>query len=348
MNTINLEGQNLNNPKKMELLIYIPCHTDFEMAIRNAERIRRQFNQISGTSLEGVFQVEIVISVNGVEPESKKIHELKSVSDDVVLINEILGDTNINQGFLEALKRKPDYFWILSANEILVNNSLMHIFETIIKNPSSDIFLANARNSYLTYNVKNIFHDVPKQSALGLISGVIYKYSTTKIAFPAGPRFAWTGWGQLAVIQTACSNRGVIEITEFPDNLIYETPYTDLQGSTKNSEFEIVRKGYAHSFFGMVLLINSLFPTDQKTRKRLLFSWLKTNWFKLKYFKAGTELGVDTSLPYLNSVWMQKSATAILFRAGLAAFLLTAIGMNLKTENWKSNMIALRVKKLLT
>ena len=48
---------------KPKLLIFIPCHKDYEMAFKNAEKLANQISNLANPSLE----IEIIISINGVK-----------------------------------------------------------------------------------------------------------------------------------------------------------------------------------------------------------------------------------------------------------------------------------------
>ena len=136
-------------------------------------------------------------------------------------------------------------------------------------------------------------------------------------------------------------------MTEFPDSNLYEKPYTFLNGGAISSEFEVVRKSYVHSFFGMILLIFAIYTRDRSNRKLAIRSWVKDNWYKLAYFKAGTFLKYDQKSPQFDSLWVQELAVGILRASGVYSRILTEIGLILKIEKWRKNSILTRLKKVL-
>jgi hypothetical protein len=272
------------------VLIYIPCHSDYEMAISSARRILDQTNEINNES----FEIRVHIAINGV-PSSPSVDGLPNTT--VSLTKSILGgDLNISNGFLKALEVCPDYFWLLSANENLVENAILNLQNLISANPETDLFIANAENRKGLLELSNIFTGVPANTALGLISGVIYKYSTTKESFRQAPLFSWTGWGQLAFIQNILSSKPHSKIMDFPDHELYEKPYTYQDSSLDYSESEIVGNVYAHSFFGLPILAFSLLQRNKKDLRNFQKQWLKSNWFKINMFLADATIGDELKL----------------------------------------------------
>lgn len=326
-------------------LIYIPCHVDHERARENALKIRNQFIEIQGSKIGQAFELRIIISVNGVELSQTAMSRLEESSDELIYFSEPLGgDTNINQGFLYALKINPDYFWILSANELLVEGSIKCIFEVILANPNSDLYVTNSMNRETTYHTSNIFIDIPDGSGYGLISSVIYNYKSTRQSFSAGPRFAWTGWGQLAVLQTVCNTLGRIIVTEFPYALVYEKPFTDVGNNPTESEYEFVRGAYAHSFFGMAVVVFAIFARDKKMRNRILLAWLRKNWFKIHYFNLGATRKINASYPQFDPIWIRRFSILILSSAGTLSFLLTSLGSLLRIEKFRKIPVFISIK----
>lgn len=327
-------------------LIYIPCHKDFDRARDNALKIRSQVNEIQGSSIGDEFKIHVTISVNGVDLPPNTFLELSESADQLVYFPETLGgDTNINLGFLNALQLNPDYFWILSANEFLVEGSIKFIFESIISNRLSDLYVTNSMSRISTYTTSNVFIDIPSGSGFGLISSVIYNFKNTHKAFSAGPRFAWTGWGQLAVLQTACNILGNLKVTEFPDSKIYQKPFTDVGLDSSKTEHEFVQTNYAHSYFGMVILIFALFGHNKRTMKKVLLSWLKKNWFQIHYFRKGAARLVNTEYPQFDPRWVQKVAGALLLRAGFVSATLTCLGNLFDFEKARENKFLVSTKK---
>ena len=326
-------------------LVYIPCYSDYERALETALKIRSQFTQIQDTSLKNAFEIKINISTNGVNIPTEHYNELERSTDFLSYFSDPLGgDTNINQGFLKALEIQPDYFWILSANEFLVDGSINFILNSIMNNYDSDLYVTNSMNRSQTYSTSNVFIDIPPGSGYGLISSVIYNFEKTRGSFSAGPKFAWTGWGQLAVLQTACNTLGSLKVTEFPDRYVYQEPFTDVSLGSEKTEYEFVRSTYAHSFFGMPILIFALFGRNTTIRNRVLLAWLKRNWFKMRYFKKGAQGEPDPLQPQFDSRWIQQIARLILSVSGLKVLFLSITGSVFNFEKVRKNKLLISVK----
>jgi|LauGreDrversion4_2_1035121.scaffolds.fasta_scaffold24925_3 hypothetical protein len=328
------------------LLIYIPCHTDFQLAIKTIANIRSQNHIRLSDSVATEIDLRIALSVNGTDLTDQEKATLASISDYFFYSPEATGgDVNINQGFLKALELQAKYLWILSVNEILVESALASLFQTIEANPKSDIFITNSLGRDSTFDINNVFIGLPDGMSTGLISGVIYNCNTMRSSFSAGPRFAWTGWGQLAVIQYGSQISGGLLATEFPDTKLYEKPVTYFQNEGRDSEYEFVRTGYAHSFFGMILLIHSIFPRQVRVRNAAIRSWLYTNWYKIPYFRIGTRLRYDKNSPQFDALWVETLALQVLRRSGLRARMITEVALVLKLEKFRNNSFIIQLRK---
>ena len=280
------------NLKKKNLLIYIPCHKDYEMAVKNIKKINNQIISLDVSNLE----LEIVLSVNNVD-------QLKGIPDLPYLRVSHLqtfvgGDSNIAKGFVTALEKRPDYFWIVSANEDLDNNVILNISRMLRLHPDVDLFIANAAGRTGKLSLDNVFFDQPSSLALGLISGVIYKFESTKNSFLQSTLFAWTGWGHLSVIQNFLGSGTPNELFEIPDSSLYAKPYTFSPDTLPGeNERETVRKLYSHSFFGLPVLAYCFLQNDLKSLKRFQYEWIKLNWYKLNSFcnqiVSGDELNLQ-------------------------------------------------------
>ena len=149
----------------------------------------------------------------------------------------------------------------------------------------------------------------------------------------------------MAVLQTACHALGSLKVTEFPDSHIYQKPFTDVGSGSEKNEYEFVRSTYAHSFFGMPILIFALFGRNTKIRNRVLFAWLKKNWFKMRYFKKGAQGEPDPLQPQFDSRWVQQVARLILSRSGLAVLFFSLTGSLFNFEKVRKSRLLIYVKR---
>jgi hypothetical protein len=89
---VNSLENNLDGSGK-RLLVYIPCHSDFSLAIEQGERIKGQISFDSKDSVKFFEEIKIVISVNGYVPKESEVEKAKSVFDEVILYgNTLLAD----------------------------------------------------------------------------------------------------------------------------------------------------------------------------------------------------------------------------------------------------------------
>lgn len=330
-----------NKHNTRDLLIYIPCHTDFELALANVRKIRQQAAEITASRNERLLTINIAISINGTKLSKD---ELKAIRKKVDLLHyyeeNIGGDSNITQGFMLALQNQPSYFWILSANEILKTKALAKVVKTIIDNPDADIIITNSKEREGEFNLQNVFLNLPEGLGLGLISGVIYNYPNMEFAFPAAAKFSWTGWGQLGVLQVACSKLGSLRVFEIPDSKVYEKPFTYLANIDNQlkqlSEFEAVRSNYQHSFFGMPIVVASLFSRNSAMRKKITSKWIKSNWYRINYFSKGVESSRYSSDPHFDTHWIRGISRPLFFKVNIFISILAALGMYLQIEKLKN------------
>lgn len=268
------------------------------MALINARKIAEQVIH----SDEKFLQVQIVISINGVENFP---HQADIPFTQMSYMQTVLGaDANIAKGFVTALEIRPDYLWILSANEDIVDNAISNLSSVIEKNSFPDLIVTNADGRLGELTLSNVFLDVPPNLALGLISGVIYKFSSTKNSFLQSTLFSWTGWGHLSVIQDFLNSNSSKKLMEIPDSFLYKKPYTfSPHASHVHSEREIVRNLYSHSFFGLPVLAYCMLQTDPASLKSYQAMWLRLNWYKLNSFSKEATFGDETRLQ--RSVWIR-------------------------------------------
>lgn len=272
------------------------------MAFQNAEKLIDQIDN-AGTGIN--LDIEIVISINGVETISGHLNHPRIT---IKHLEEVIGgDANISNGFITALELRPDYFWILSANEDLVQDAIQNLLKMILHNPDSDLFVANAAGRSGQLRLQNVFCDLPPLLALGLISGVIYNFNSTKGSFLQSTLFSWTGWGHLAVIQDFLTTHSDSKVTEFPDSNIYEKPYTySPEVTLEIGERVIVGNLYSHSFFGLPVLAYCLLQQNRRKLKQFQIEWFSHNWFKIRLFSTSATFGDELTLR--RSSWIKSIA----------------------------------------
>jgi hypothetical protein len=254
----------------MKFLVYIPCHSDFELALVQARKVRSGFENFLLNSNYAPLNLQLVLSVNAYTPTSKE-RELAASLFDRVIYNGIgyLGDLNISNGFLVALDERPDLFWMLSTNDELVDGAINNILIEFIKNPSIDLLVTNLYNNEIVIE-KQILDPVKNGTSYGLISGVVYRLERIFPYLHNGPFMAWTGWSQLAVIQSVMDSLNGISVKYIPFNLVY---------TQKERELHESRSAYAHSLYGM-LILGSTFKLSKKEAKKFIVQYVFKNFYR--------------------------------------------------------------------
>ena len=276
------------------------------------------------TNLEATL--EVIIAINGT---SISDHELESIVDRglrVKIIQEnIGGDANINEAFFYAMENSPDYLWILSANDEIKNQTLEKIFKCCISRSDLVVFARNDKEEIITPT--SVFEKEYEAVPFGLISSVIYDVNQMRGYFPQGLRFHWTGWGQLAVIETAL-RFGKIKVLTFPESEIFANQ-TNVDAA-KNRE--TVARTYNHSFFGMPLVIRGLYADSPARAKQLQKQWISGNWFKIHNFNIRKNTWANQA--EITNAWIQDISLTHLRSLDLKSKFLVVTGNSIPWENF--------------
>jgi hypothetical protein len=245
----------------LKLLVYIPCHSDFALALSQVQKVRREFEKFLKASNQTSISIQIVLSVNAYIPSISEISLAEQVCDRVIYNGEgYLGDINIANGFLIALDEKPDLLWILSANDYLVDGSVGNIITEFINDLTIDL-LVTSLNVTGSFIEKEII-DPPKTGfSYGLISGVVYRLERLSPFFHNGPFMAWTGWSQLSVIQSAMDYMVGLKIRYIPFYLVY---------SQRERNLTDAGIAYSHSTYGALILGIVLKSSKTEIRKYVI------------------------------------------------------------------------------
>jgi hypothetical protein len=319
----------------MKLLVYIPCHTDFLQAVNQAQEVRRQFNSFKQGSNSLTIDIELIVSVNAYEPTSVE-RKLAEMVCDSVLFNGIgyLADVNISKGFLIALEKKPDLLWLLSTNDNLTPNALKNIFSAFIEDDSIDL-LVTSLNLDQVFVEKQIIDPAKIGFSYGLISAVVYR---TERIFPYlhnGPFMAWTGWSQLAVIQSAMDGLDGLTVRAIPFENIYQQYERDLASAGK---------AYAHSIFGMlilgVVLQKSRAGTKKFIRKFIFSNFYAWHLFSRKWNYSKQLVGKENYL-----AWNQLIAESLIWKNSPKTYLFYLIAKKFPFENFSKNKKIIRIKR---
>ena len=319
----------------MKLLVYIPCHTDFAQAANQAAEVRLQFDNFKQSTSNSILQIEIIISVNAYEPSLSE-KSLAEKSCDSVIYNGsgYLADVNISKGYLIALEKKPDLLWLLSTNDKLTLNAIKNIFNAFLENSSIDLLVTNLVKDEIF--IENQIIDPARTGfSYGLISAVVYRLERILPYLHNGPFMAWTGWSQLAVMQTAMDGLGGLTVRAIPFEYVYQQRERDLASAGRH---------YAHSIFGMiilgVILKNSSFSSKKFVRKFIFSNFYVWHLFSRKWKYSTQLVGREDYL-----AWNQVIAESLIWKNSPTTYAFYSIFKKIPFENFSENKKIIRVKR---
>ena len=266
------------------LLIYLPCHDDFALALEQVTRIRSYVNALP-FEVKSLLNVRVCVSVNSSKIESRDILELQTVADHVISYGfPISGDLNITLGFLRAVEFGCDFLWILSANDVVAETALTSIYNNLVSRPEIDLIVTGNVDDSEIHAMSSIFVSPHTSFGYGLISSVIYRMDKFRDGFSWAVQLSWSGWGQLAYIERACIKHGIIRPCVIRGTALHIQDRG--VGISRRESRMINKKKYAHSYFGGPVLINSLYGHEPSKRKKLLNKWVRENWFMRNFYSS--------------------------------------------------------------
>ena len=294
----------------MKLLVYIPCHSDFDLALSQVKKVRKEFDIFLSKFKQDSVSIQIVLSVNAYFPSSTEKSLAEEICDRVVYNGGgYLGDVNIANGFLIALDEKPDLLWILSVNDYLVDGSVGNIIMEFINDFTIDL-LVTSLDINGNFIEKQII-DPPKTGfSYGLISGVIYRLNRLSPFFHNGPFMAWTGWSQLAVIQSAMNSMGGLKVKYIPFSLVY---------SQREKSLSEAAVAYSHSIYG-ALILGLIFKPSKVAARKFVTTYVIRNFYSWHFFsrKWKNPSQIIEGKNYL--AWNQLIAEALIRKNSIFAY----------------------------
>jgi hypothetical protein len=299
-------------PRKETLLIYLPCYLDFQLALDQAKRIREiERNHINKLPLE----IEIMISCNGLEFSMIEKQEFSRNCNHVIIFPfGISGDINITQGFMHAIRLEADYLWILSSNDAVSEKFIETISKNLITKTEVNILVGCLSENLGVRKVHSVFDQINQDIPFGLISSVVYRTKEMDRNFDSGVQMNWTGWGQLAAIEASCIAFAGINVSLVRESDLYLRSIRSLEN--QEEEERRVRNGYAHSFFGMPIVINTLHTTNHYQKRKYLNGWILSNWYLVNYFYR-TDFKLWNSHIASNQAWLKELSFASIKYASL-------------------------------
>lgn len=267
-----------------QILIYIPCHSDFEQAINQARSLRINFTKLLNYEDLESWELVLVLAINDYSMDVTQKSFAYELFDEIIDFDSVfLFDANICGGFLYALKTKPNYFWILSTNDIVNSKALNCIFEEINKYPTFDLIVANKSKSYKKFTESHDGRLFDGDHHFGLISGVIYNFDSIGKYFNSAPFFLWTGWGHLSVIYNAIKSKKELEIISIPESDLF---FQEIENNLDNRSY------YSHSYFGS-LILQELMQKDTRSKRKLIRKFILRNFHLHAYFSRSEKSSYD-------------------------------------------------------
>jgi hypothetical protein len=330
--------------KIARLLIYIPCYVDYRLAITQAQRATDFYRNHCSSTPDPLFKLEIMISTNGVEFTNEELLRLQAACDHLVVHDfGISGDINITQGFMHAMRLGVDFFWILSSNDEISDSSISLISKELVSDSDVDLLVGANSNLITTREVTSTFLPENADLPFGLISCVVYRTSRMKSNFDTAVQLNWTGWGQLATIESSCISLGGIKVKSVPAILLCRRSERGAKDSYM--ENERIRNGYAHSFFGMPTIIGILYSRNHQIRKKLLNGWVRKNWHLVNYFSNARFVLWEKHFAS-NQQWLKEYGYFSIKGASIQYRLLFKLSRIVKIESFRNSPSAQKLLRI--
>jgi len=319
----------------MKLLVYIPCHTDFPQAINQAAEIRRQFETLKQNSSNSSLNIEVVVSVNAYEPTLSEKNLAEKFCDSILYNGTgYLADVNISKGFLLALEKKPDLLWLLSTNDKLMPNAIKKIYSSFTESSSIDLLVTSLDKDEV-FIEKQIIDPSRTGFSYGLISAVVYRLERIFPYLHNGPFMAWTGWSQLAVMQTAMDGLGGLTVRAMPFGDIYQQRERDLASAGKH---------YAHSIFGM-LILGVILKKSRSSSKKFVRKFIFSNFYVWHLFSRKWKYSKQLVSKEDYLAWNQVIAESLIWKNSPLTYLFYSIFKKFPFENLSENKRIILIKR---
>ena len=319
----------------MKVLVYIPCHTDFGLALNQVKKVRMSFDRFKSTPDRNNINLEINISVNAYTPSVAEKELAEKLCDKVIYNGTgYMADVNIANGYLIALNQKPDILWLLSTNDDLVENVIENILNEFVEDSSLDL-LVTSLGLNKTFIEKQIIDPGRTGFSYGLISGVVYRLERLFPYLHNGPFMAWTGWSQLAVIQSAMDGLNGLKVKAIPFELVYQQRERELISAGKH---------YAHSIYGMLILGSILKPTNHTARK-FIRKYVLSNFYVWHLFSRDWNYSGQLVSDENYLAWNQKIAESLIWKSSPFTFIFYKIAKLIPFEKFHNVKLIIFIKR---
>ena len=317
------------------ILIYIPCHIDFDEALNQGQFLRLEFARFVANEKDNYQNLKLVLSVNAFSPSEDQMDKASKIFDDVVYYpNSYLADVNISQGFLVALQHDYELFWLLSANDKLSEGTLERVLREFSYDQALDLVILDQKGPAHAVLVTDM------NLINGLISGVVYRTNRTRPFFNTAPFFPWTGWSHLAVLVACIRGNNGLRIKAIREEMFTQTSQLISQNGIK----------YVHSFYGL-LVQNVLFLENSREVKRYLRGFVRQNFF-LVHLYSQRDLSSFGNAPLVNPShymsWNSRLAESILKSQTPVNYLVYLLMKKIPFEHFQNVIFFQSIHRYLT
>ncbi len=251
-----------------ELVVYIPSYGNFEGALSQVKRLRLQASNLQEAPWS---RVRLVVSVNG---SPYDVNALTAAGAQVIKRHTNLeGDTNIALGFLEA--SPGDFLWVLSDNDPVGDSALLAIASAFDGADNVDMVIGVSDSTLEgRRSLRSPVTALGGSFHVGLISAVVYRWSSFLESTPAAFQALWTGWSQIALQERAVERHGGLEVACIP----LSEMVTLTRGDQSARSVERARQAYTHSFYGGALLGFITTELNGKDGREAVSAWWRDHW----------------------------------------------------------------------
>jgi hypothetical protein len=220
-----------------------------------------------------------------------------------------LGDVNIANAYLISLKKRPDFLWIFSANEIIEPGAIEIVLKEFIIDKSIDLVVTNALNLNESYFENQIVDPQRVGFCYGLVTGVIYKLDRLFPYLHNGPFMAWTGWSHIAVLQSAMNELESLKVKTIPLEKVYREGIRNINSSSQ----------YGHSLYGMMIL-GSIFKNSKRDSRKFVKKYVLKKFYSWNSYSrndrySGQLVSKDN---YLS--WNQRVAESLIWESSIFTY----------------------------
>jgi 2-polyprenyl-3-methyl-5-hydroxy-6-metoxy-1,4-benzoquinol methylase len=268
----------------VELLIYIPTYKRLDLLNKQLHMLYPQLKNHHG-------KVKLLVSINDEDIDAYDPLKAEFGSDASLLEfrenpSNIHANANIALGFV--LSGSPKYLWILSDDDIVLQNSIELILEQLSANPDF-LHLGDYDEAYVEEKLtcENIF-SVPKGGGFGLISVVISRFDFIKHDIYQAFEYIESSFPHFAVYLAAVKRSGQAELLCVPSKYVFA-----FEGALSDGD-------YIPSKLGFLYLADFIID-----KRQFLRGWLSANWYS--FFDARTQPSyINTESRYLKALGYMK------------------------------------------